>query len=177
MNWNQFLGNEQVIERFSRSLACGRLASSFLFVGPAGVGKRTFAILLAKSLLCEHNDGITLTACDQCPACTQVDALSHPDLEIVSRPPEKNVIPVELFIGDREHRMREGLCHRISLKPFSGGRKIAIIDDADFLNQEGANCLLKNIRGTSWWFDHHFDWHQSTATTADDSQPMPDCSI
>ena len=41
--------------------------------------------------------------------------------------------------------MREGLCHNISLKPYRGGRKIAIIDDADFLNQEGANCLLKTL--------------------------------
>ena len=40
-------------------------------------------------------------------------------------------IPVELFIGDREHRMREGLCHNIALKPFMGGRKVAVIDDAD----------------------------------------------
>ncbi len=41
--------------------------------------------------------------------------------------------------------MREGLCHDIALKPFRGGRKIAIIDDADYLNQEGANCLLKTL--------------------------------
>ena len=36
--------------------------------------------------------------------------------------------------------MHEGLCHKISLKPFAGGRKVAIIDDADDLNQEGANA-------------------------------------
>ena len=41
--------------------------------------------------------------------------------------------------------MREGLCHEIALKPFRGGRRIAIIDDADYLNQEGANCLLKTL--------------------------------
>jgi DNA polymerase-3 subunit delta' len=41
--------------------------------------------------------------------------------------------------------MREGLCYRLSLKPTRGGRKIAIIDDADHLNVEGANCLLKTL--------------------------------
>jgi DNA polymerase-3 subunit delta' len=41
--------------------------------------------------------------------------------------------------------MHEGLCHKIGLKPFAGGRKIAIIDDADDLNQEGANALLKTL--------------------------------
>ena len=78
-------------------------------------------------------------------ACLQVDALTNPDLQIVSKPRDRNFIPVERFIGDREHRMSEGLCHDISLKPHYGGRKIAIIDDADFLNQEGANCLLKTL--------------------------------
>jgi DNA polymerase-3 subunit delta' len=41
--------------------------------------------------------------------------------------------------------MREGLCHNIAMKPFLGGRKVAIIDDADALNAEGANCLLKTL--------------------------------
>jgi DNA polymerase-3 subunit delta' len=41
--------------------------------------------------------------------------------------------------------MREGLCFDISLKPFGGGRKIGIIEDADFINEEGANALLKTL--------------------------------
>jgi DNA polymerase-3 subunit delta' len=41
--------------------------------------------------------------------------------------------------------MREGLCHRLSLKPAAASRKIAILDDADYLNREGANCLLKTL--------------------------------
>ena len=41
--------------------------------------------------------------------------------------------------------MREGLCHDIALRAFSGGRKVAMIDDADDLNEEGANALLKTL--------------------------------
>ena len=63
----------------------------------------------------------------------------------VARPPGKSFIPVDLFIGDREHRSQEGLCHRLSLRPASEKRRIAIIEDADFLNEEGANCLLKTL--------------------------------
>ena len=70
---------------------------------------------------------------------------THPDIDVASKPSDKAFIPVELFLGDREHRGREGMCHRIGMKPFLGGRKIAIIDDADFLNAEGANCLLKTL--------------------------------
>jgi len=139
------LGHERILDRFRRNLQQGRLASTFLFVGPAGIGKRTTALHLAQCLLCESSPDDQLQACQVCPGCQQVAARSHPDLMLISKPEDKNFIPVEFFIGDRQHRMREGICHDISLKPFRGGRKIAIIDDADYLNQEGANCLLKTL--------------------------------
>jgi DNA polymerase-3 subunit delta' len=41
--------------------------------------------------------------------------------------------------------MQEGLLARFSLKPTRGRRKVAIIDDADYLNAESANCLLKTL--------------------------------
>ncbi len=145
MSWEAIYGHDEIVERFRRALTRRRLASTFLFVGPAGVGKMKFARELAKALLCERHDEAELTACDQCPACRQVAAGSHPDLFVVAKPDDKSVIPIDLLIGDVEHRRREGLCHDIALKAFRGGRRIAIIDDADFLNQEGANCLLKTL--------------------------------
>jgi DNA polymerase-3 subunit delta' len=145
MTWNEVVGHEVITERFRHGVRAGKLASTFLFVGPAGIGKRTFAMNLAQALLCETNSEMDLDACGHCPACQQVKAESHPDLTIVSKPSDKNFIPLELLIGDDEHRMREGLCHDISLKPYRGGRKVAVIDDADYLNQEGANCLLKTL--------------------------------
>jgi DNA polymerase-3 subunit delta' len=145
MTWHEVVGHDQVVEQFRRAIRGGRLASTFLFVGPAGIGKRKFALKLAQAMLCEVSREEQLDACGTCPACQQVTALTHPDLEVVAKPKDKSFIPIEFFIGDREHRMREGLCHNIGLKPFRGGRKIAVIDDADFLNQEGANCLLKTL--------------------------------
>ena len=121
------------------------MASTFLFVGPPGIGKRTFALQLAQGLLCDTVPPERFEPCGHCPACIQVAAGTHPDVEVVARPPDKSFIPLALLIGEDERRMREGLCYNISLKPFSGKRRIAIIDDADFLNQEGANCLLKTL--------------------------------
>jgi DNA polymerase-3 subunit delta' len=145
MTWSDILEHEEVRERFRRAAGRRRLASTFLFVGPPGVGKRTFALKLAQALLCETNPEEQLEPCGQCPSCVQVAALTHPDLELVAKPDDKNIIPLELFIGDDEHRNRQGLCHRISFKPMRGRRKIAIIDDADHMNAEGANCLLKTL--------------------------------
>lgn len=145
MPWLGIIGHDDLVTCFRHATQQGRLGSSFLFAGPEGVGKRTFALRLAQSLLCQSRSEEVLEACGSCPSCVQVAAGTHPDLEILSRPPDKAFIPLELLIGDKEHRMQEGLCHNLSLRPFMGGRKIAIIDDADYLNPEGANCLLKTL--------------------------------
>ena len=138
-------GHEAIVDRFRRALAKGRLASTFLFVGPPGIGKRTFALWLARALLCERVPAELLAPCGACASCLQVLSGNHPDVEQVAKPADKAFIPLEQLIGDAEHRMRAGLCYNIALKPYSGRRKIAIIDDADFLNKEGANCLLKTL--------------------------------
>jgi DNA polymerase III subunit delta' len=145
MTWQGVRGHDEVVERFRTALLSGRLASTFLFVGPDGVGKRKFALALAQAFLCERHDERELNPCGQCATCKQVLAGTHPDIDYVAKPADSANIPVDLLIGDREHRMREGLCYRISLKPFSGKRKIAIIDDADYLHKESANCLLKTL--------------------------------
>jgi len=140
-----FRGHASTLAQFRHALATNRLASTFLFVGLSGIGKRSFALRLAQGLLCERRPDEALDPCGECPSCRQVLAGSHPDVQIVAKPADKAFIPVELLIGDKEHRMREGLCYSISLKPYSGRRKIAIIDDADYFNKEGANCLLKTL--------------------------------
>jgi DNA polymerase-3 subunit delta' len=145
MSWCGIVGHDAVAECFRRGIELGRLATTFLFVGLPGIGKRTFALRLAQALQCEKHTDRELSACQNCPSCRQVAGLSHPDVEYISKPEDRSFIPLEFFIGDKEHRMREGLCHWIGLKPYYGRRKIAIIDDADYLNQEGANCLLKTL--------------------------------
>jgi len=75
----------------------------------------------------------------------QALAGTHPDIEEIAKPADKSFLPLELLIGDKEHRAREGLCHHLALRPFMGGRRVAVIDDAASLNPEGANCLLKTL--------------------------------
>src|SRR3989304_4859304 len=141
--WHGIIGHDEIVEKFRLALKRGRLASSFLFAGPSGIGKRSFTIKLAQGLLCQNHSEEELDPCEKCPSCVQVIAQTHPDFQLVGKPDDKSFIPLELLIGEREHRRREGLCHHIALKPFMGKRKIAVIDDADYLNAEGANALLK----------------------------------
>jgi DNA polymerase-3 subunit delta' len=144
MAWQGIEGHDAVVDMFVRAHARGRVAGSFLFIGPEGVGKSTFAGKLAKALTCaQPRPG--LVACDACASCVQAEAGSHPDIDVVQKPEDRATIPLDAFIGDADHRMREGLCWRILLRPALGGRKVAIILDADHLSDEAANCLLKTL--------------------------------
>lgn len=177
MKLEEIYGHAAAARQFAVAFARNRLAGSYLFVGPANIGKRTFAFALAKAVLCldttnrptetgsdtaptitetipvttvgtEKTVVTPLSACGKCESCKvfgEQTGVSHPDFFYVSKPEDKSSLPLELLIGDKEHRGRSGLCYAISKTPFLSRYKVAIIDDADFLNTEGANSLLKTL--------------------------------
>jgi DNA polymerase-3 subunit delta' len=136
VSWNKVRGHDALVEGFRRAVARGRLAHAYLFTGPVGVGKRLFAVELAKSLLCDNAAEGSLQACDRCPSCVQVEAGTHPDFFTSIRPPEALEFPIDL--------MRE-LCQSFALKSARGRGKVILLDDADDLNEEAANCFLKTL--------------------------------
>ncbi len=136
MAWQHIRGHDALVEGFRRAVRRGRLAHAYLFTGPAGVGKRLFAVELAKSLLCEKSVEGSLQACDHCPSCIQVEAGTHPDFYTAVRPSELQEFPIDL--------MRQ-LCQSFALKSARGRGKVILIDDADDLNEEAANCFLKTL--------------------------------
>lgn len=140
MAWQHIRGHDALVEGFRRAVRRGRLAHAYLFTGPAGVGKRLFAVELAKALLCEKATEGSLQACDSCPSCVQVEAGTHPDFFTAVRPPEALEFPIDL--------MRQ-LCHSFALKSARGRGKIVLIDEADDLNEESANCFLKTLEEPS----------------------------
>ena len=135
--WQGILGHDLNVEKFHRAAQRGRLFGSFLFVGPAGVGKKMFTFALAKTLFCKKRSPEVFEPCDNCPSCSVFP--DHPDLFLISKPKGKEKIPLELLNGPT------GLYYEISRTPFMGNRKIAVIDDADDLNPAGANSLLKTL--------------------------------
>jgi len=145
MNWTDLRGHHDRIDMLRRSFGRGRMAHAWLFAGPAGVGKALFARIFAQCLLCESHTDQELLACGSCSGCRQMDAGTHPDFFHVRCPEGKSEIPVEVFLGPPEKRGRAGLIYDLSLRPMAGRRRIAIIDDANRLNDEGANCMLKTI--------------------------------
>lgn len=137
MAWSHILGHAERIDAFRQIVARHRLAHAYLFVGPPGVGKRRFAVELAKALLCEANKPPRpLDACDKCDACLLVDAGTHPDLFQVGKPEDLNEFPIEMI---------RDFCASFMFKAARGHGKVAILDDTDFFNEASANCFLKTL--------------------------------
>ncbi len=145
MNWDDLRGHRDQIEMLRRSIARGRQAHAYLFAGSPGIGKARFARIFAQSLFCEKHEDTELLACGDCSPCRQMNAGSHPDYFAIGCPEGKNEIPVSVFYGEKERRGQEGLIHDLSLRPMAGARRIAVLDDANRMNEEGANAMLKTL--------------------------------
>lgn len=138
-------GHLAQLEMFRRAISRNRTAHAYLFVGPSGIGKSYFARLLAQCLFCQQYADQELQACHECSACRQVIAGTHPDLLLVGCPEGKRELPISLIAGEKENRGKEGLCHDLALRPMSAERRIAVVDDAETMNEESANAFLKTL--------------------------------
>jgi len=134
--WSRIVGHQQLIQSFQGLVQRGRMAHAYLFVGRSGVGKSLFAHELGKALLCDKSTPAHLEACDACTSCTLFRAGTHPDFFVVRRPDDTQELKIDL--------LRE-LCQKFGLKPMRGHGKVAILEDADDLNDESANCFLKTL--------------------------------
>lgn len=143
--WDSLRGHEEQREMFRRTIRRGRLSQSYLFIGPEGVGKHQFARRLAQCLLCRNCADDPIEPCGRCSGCLPFLAGSHPDFLSVGCPEGKRELPIAMLVGSEDRRGQEGLCHDLSLAPLPGSRKVAIVDDADTMNEASANSFLKTL--------------------------------
>ena len=130
---NPIIGHNQIIEQLQQTVASGRIAGAYLFVGPSGVGKEVVARYFAQLIFCQQ-DAQPPIVCGTCLACRKVDSGNHPDLQFIR--PEGSL----LKIG----QIRE-LQRQVIYEPLEASRKIYILTDVDQMNPEAENCLLKTL--------------------------------
>jgi len=137
--WN-VIGQPGAVELLRHSLESGRLAHAYLFVGQPHVGKATLATHLAQALNCEQGT----QPCGLCTSCLRIAAGKHADVQIIRRLPDissgEAAPKKEIAIG----QIRE-LQQAAGLQPYEGRHRVFIIDGAEHLNEESANCLLKTL--------------------------------
>ena len=147
--FTHLIGNEPVKLTLRRLLKKGRVPNSLLFAGPDGVGKRQFAIEVAKAFLCvEPADG---EPCGTCSACKRADVFVFPkseksddyDLVFFSDHPDLGtVIPFRRNVRIGAIRALE---REANFRPYEAQARFFIVDDAEKMADPAANALLKTL--------------------------------
>jgi DNA polymerase III, gamma/tau subunits len=147
--FENLIGNENIKSVFKRLLAAKRVPNSLLFTGPEGVGKRQFALQLAKSLVCRQP--VSGQACDECPACRRAgvfvfpkpdDKDAHEKVIFSGHPDAGTVIPYKRNILVEAIRDLETAAN---FRPYEAPVRFFMIDQAEKMNAASSNALLKTL--------------------------------
>jgi DNA polymerase-3 subunit delta' len=147
--FDHLIGNERAKEILRRMLRQRRLPGALLFAGESGLGKKLFALELARALSCRTPRGEE--ACGACASCLKVGRFQYPGSD--DRDEHKRIIWGEhrdvglvrpynrnIFIDAIRDLERES-----NFRPFEGGARVFIVEDADYLSEASANALLKTL--------------------------------
>ena len=135
--WENILGQREPKRRLRRLLETDRLPHALLFSGPEGVGKRRTAEALAATLLC--SSPAAGHPCGTCESCRAFSRGIHPDFFFV--------VPEAVGKGARSIRIEamRALGSALARPPELAPRQVALIDDAQRMNEAAANSFLKTL--------------------------------
>lgn len=129
MAFKDIVGNNGVKKILHRALKQKKLVNSLLFAGYEGIGKRETALVVAKALNCLKKSA---DACEECTHCRAINKGNFPDVMVIL--PAKEVLKI-----DQMRLLKE----TAYLKPMAGRKRIFIILEAEKMNDEASNSLLK----------------------------------
>ena len=131
--FSDILGNEQIIEHLQNAIRMDKVSHAYILNGPEASGKMMLAQAFASALQCEKKG---CEPCGICHSCRQAESRNHPDIIYVTHE-KPNTISVE--------DIRVQVNHDIAVKPYSSPYKIYIVDEAEKMNIQAQNALLKTI--------------------------------
>jgi DNA polymerase III subunit delta' len=170
MLFKDIIGQRLAVDLVKRAIEEKRLAHAYLFIGPDGVGKSLLAKTFAKALNCsalsnERAGRGGVEPCGECVSCGKIETKNHPDVRWfthkIGKKRSDRTGEKKSDVNDRWIRpnsldpdkkaphvnidMIRFLQQAMSLKPYEGRAKVYVIDGADNMTEEAANCLLKSL--------------------------------
>ena len=130
--FDDVVGQRGVTQTLRNALTQGRLAQSFVFAGPRGVGKTTTARILARALNCQQ--GPTADPCGTCDACVEITEGRDID-----------VLEIDAATHTKVETIREVIVNGLAIAPVRNRYKVFIIDEVHQLSSQSFNALLKSI--------------------------------
>ena len=145
--FSELVGNDRVKAALKKMIVSERLPGALLFTGEEGIGKKLFALEVARALNCRTP--VDQEGCGKCGSCTRIEKINYPSaseaetwLQIIwtDHPDVGIVVPPRrlLRVEQMRHIEREA-----NYRPFEGKARVFIVDEADKLNENSANALLK----------------------------------
>ncbi|MGQ0540689.1 MAG: DNA polymerase III subunit [Blastocatellia bacterium] len=145
----RLFGNSSAKQLLTRFITAGRVPNAMLFAGTEGVGKKLFAIELARAFICQSPNGVE--GCGECPACKRAGIFELPksdkgedyDRVFVSEHPDVGiVVPFKrnLRVGAIRDLEKEAY-----YRPFEANARFFVVDDADKMTDAASNALLKTL--------------------------------
>lgn len=127
------------LSALARLVQRGRIPSALIFHGERGIGKSAAARRLGQALLCTLSPALRVEeqslGCGECHNCLVTAAGNHPDLHYL------DLVDSETWTTAAFRSFLSSL----SLKPFSGGSRVVIFDNAEAMSLQSANALLKSL--------------------------------
>lgn len=120
------IGHKKIISFFDKVIANNALAQSYCFVGSDGTGKKTTARFLASQIL----------------KVTDKQLDTHPDFYYICRQVDEKTEKLKKDINAAQTKQ---IKEKLGRKSWFGGYQVIIIDEAELLNEESGNALLKNL--------------------------------
>ncbi len=136
MNFEDIKGQDRLKEHLKDAVFKEQVSHAYLISGEKDSGKMMLAKRFAAALLCENHKTTGGDACGVCHSCKQIAGDNHPDVIYVSH--EK---PNTISVDD----IRVQVNHDIMTKPYASDHKIYIIDEAEKMNEQAQNAILKTI--------------------------------
>ena len=131
MDFKDLIGNNKIKDYLINSASNNQMLHSYMFSGREGIGKKLFAKIFAKMILCLSED----KPCNTCKSCISFEGENHPDFMQINADDGKSIKIEQIRL------MQE----KVVEKPIISNKKVYIINDAELLTKEAQNCLLKTL--------------------------------
>ena len=131
--FHDIIGHDDIIRHLKNAIETGKVSHSYIFTGEPGSGKKLLAGTFAAALQCESGES---EPCMTCDSCKKVIGKNHPDIIMVTHE-KPNVITID--------EVREQVINDVAIKPYCSPYKIYIIADAQLMNPQAQNAILKTI--------------------------------
>jgi len=133
LQFSEVIGQAHIARLLENAINQGRIASAYLFTGPRGTGKTTFARILARSLNCEAGSGPSAISCGVCDSCRSITLGNSLDVQEIDGATNNGVEAVKQIIST------------VSTTAARARYKIYTIDEVHMLSTAAFNALLKTL--------------------------------